>query len=148
MKMSNAKLVCSQDRRPKAMAISTPIPIRCFIGTLRTRRILRLWRAKRNMSGLATYRDLSQPLDTDSVKGVRLKLLGLLWAHVPLEGNRGAHLSFRLQRQTVVRGTRNDHVLILNNLKFIAAAHRKGLAAVLAPHVRWHNLFQNLRDRF
>src|SRR5712664_3661668 len=32
MGMSNAKRVCSQNRRPKAMAISTPIPIRCFIG--------------------------------------------------------------------------------------------------------------------
>src|SRR5258708_35626836 len=63
MEMSSAKLVCSQDRRPKAMAISTPIPIRCFIGTLRTRQILRLWRAKRNMSGLPTNRDLAQNRD-------------------------------------------------------------------------------------
>jgi len=37
-----------------SIAISTPIPIRCFIETLRTRRILGLWWAKRNMSGFPT----------------------------------------------------------------------------------------------
>jgi hypothetical protein len=59
--MSSAKLVCSQERRPKAITISTPIPIRCFIGTLRTRRILRLWWAKRNMSSFPTHQEL--PVD-------------------------------------------------------------------------------------
>ena len=51
----------------------------------------------------ATNGELSQLLGTDSVNGVSLGLLGLLWAGVPVEANRGAYLSFRLQRQTVVR---------------------------------------------
>jgi hypothetical protein len=85
-------------------------------------------------SSYGTTRELSRRLNTDSVKGARLTLLGLLWADVPLEANGGAHLSLRLQRQTVMRGAHNRHVFILNNLKLIAAARRNSFASFLAPH--------------
>src|SRR5215813_76105 len=89
-----------------------------------------------------TYRDLGN----DSLRGCKIGTARSLWANVPLEGKRGPHLSLRLQRQTVVGGARNRHVLILNYLNLVAAAHHNSVSFV-APEIYWRNLFQNLCDR-
>jgi|SRR5580658_25415 hypothetical protein len=101
----------------------------------------------RSVLRCATYRGLSGSVGSLFTLGSRIEETSSLWAAVPVEGDRGAHLSFRHQGQAVVRRTSNRYVFILSDFRFVAAHHRSGAANLLASRVHGRNLFQNFRDR-